>query len=215
MADFVNMIAIDLPGHGKHIRQPLLTHLDEMAEYIFEQIKQDLTEPYAIYGHSMGTLLGYLVAQHIARAKLMPPIHLFFSGRQGPSVASKQGNWHVLPQEEFITKVMAYGGIPKEIAAEKDLMDLFVPIMKADFQAIANYHYEKAVPLDIPITVLFGSDEQITYDEALTWQEVTNRPVSIHQFSGGHFFIFDHVPEICALLSTLCLVNMCMQVMKA
>jgi surfactin synthase thioesterase subunit len=201
LADFINMIAIDLPGHGKYIRQPLLTHLEDMAAYIFQQINQKLTEPYAIYGHSMGTLLGYLVSKHIVQAKLMPPIHLFFSGHQGPPVSSKEGNWYALPKEQFITKVMAYGGIPKEIAAEKELMDLFVPIMRADFQAIANYHYKKAAPLEIPITIMFGSDEDITYDEALTWQEVTNHPVSIHQFSGGHFFIFDHLPEICSLIS--------------
>lgn len=129
------------------------------------------------------------------------PVHLFFSGRQGPSIESKEKDWHLLPRQRFIERVIAYGGIPQAVAAEKDLMALFVPIMQADFQALSEYQYEKALPLDIPITVMIGLDEGITYDEALTWQEVTTQSVTIHQFPGDHFFLFDHLPEIGAIIS--------------
>lgn len=201
IADFVNIVAIDLPGHGKKMAEPLLTNIYNMADYIFHHMKADLNRPYGIYGHSMGTILGYLVSQKIVQKNLAHPLHLFFSGRHGPQGICKEKDWHLLPKEEFIENVMSYGGIPEEVAAEKDLMDLFVPIMRADFQAVSEYIYEDTAPLDIPVTVMIGLDEDITYEEALQWQEVTTHPLSVKQFPGNHFFIFDHWPEIGHVIS--------------
>ncbi|MCP4345410.1 MAG: thioesterase [Desulfobacterales bacterium] len=200
-AGFINAIPVDLPGHGKFIGQPLLTSVSEMVDNVFNQVRKFLNQPYAIYGHSMGTLLGYLLSVKIIKAKVPKPVHLFFSGRYAPTIESREKNFHLLPREEFIKKVMAYGGIPKQVAREKDLMDLFVPIMKADFQATSTYKYEEAEPFDIPIKVMIGDNDNATYDEAMRWQEVTTRKIFVTQFTGGHFFIFDHMQEICRIIS--------------
>lgn len=201
-ADFVNVIPIDLPGHGRYITQPLLTNILDMADNVFHQIRDSLDQPYAIYGHSMGTTLGYLLSKKILREGAPKPVHLFFSGRYSVTIESKEKHTHLLPRDEFVKRVMGkYGGIPKEVAMEKDLMDLFVPIIRADFQAVATYKYEKAEPLDIPIKVMIGMDDNATLEEAFKWQEVTTRKISVTQFSGGHFFIFDHVEDICRIIS--------------
>jgi surfactin synthase thioesterase subunit len=97
--------------------------------------------------------------------------------------------------------VAKYGGIPPEVAAEKELMDMFVPILKADFQAHAEYQHHVPQKLDVPVSVFMGENENITYDEASQWQEITTQPVSVQIFSGGHFFIFDHLPEIGNIIS--------------
>ncbi len=200
-AGFINVIPVDIPGHGKFIGQPLLTNTSDMVDNVFNQIRELLDQPYAIYGHSMGTLLGYLLSIKIIKEKTPEPVHLFFSGRYAPSIESREKNFHLLPREEFIKKVMAYGGIPKQVAQEKDLMDLFVPIMKADFQATSTYKHEEAEPFDIPVKVMIGHNDNATYDEAMRWQEVTTRKISVMQFPGGHFFIFDHMQEICRTIS--------------
>jgi surfactin synthase thioesterase subunit len=200
-ADFINLIAFELPGHGKRLKEPLLSDIAKMAEDVIEQMKNSLSKPYAIYGHSLGATLGYVVSQKIVQQEMNSPLHLFVSGRQGPSVENKREMLHVLPKEEFIEKVLAYGGIPEMVAQEKDLMDLFVPIMRADFQAVETYTHKPAQPLNIPITVMIGLDEGITCEEALRWQEVTSHKIALKQFSGGHFFIFDHLPEIGDILS--------------
>ncbi|MBF0205070.1 MAG: thioesterase [Desulfamplus sp.] len=201
----IEVEAIDLPGHGKKLREALLTDINLMADHILDQIRTAIpTTPFAIYGHSMGATIGYQLCRALIREGLPMPLHLFFSSRQGPSVPIKEeGKYlHLLPQDQFIKMAMEYGGIPREVAAEKELMDLFVPIMKADFKAVAQYTYEPAPPLDIPITVLIGANEKTTYDDAMKWQEVTCHKISMTQFSGGHFFIFDHLPEIGKIISS-------------
>jgi surfactin synthase thioesterase subunit len=200
LPDWITVMAFDLPGHGKRLKEPLLANFERMTADIFHQIQDRLNGPYALYGHSMGTLLGYLLCKRIAQTSLAQPFHLFVSGRQGPSVESKEQDWYLLPKDVFIRKLLEYGGIPQEVAAEGDLMDLFVPILKADFQAVSEYRYEEAVPLTIPVTVMVGTDEGITYEEALQWQRITTQSVTVKQFSGNHFFIFDHVPEISRMI---------------
>ncbi len=201
VADFVNIVAIDLPGHGRKMRSPLLTNIHEMTDFIFNEIKNDLDKPYAVYGHSMGALLAYLLSLKAAEKNMPEPLCLFVSGHYSPTVPPKQKTLHLLPQEAFIGKVTEYGGIPAEVLREKDLMDLFVPIMRADFQSVAEYVYEQTEPLDIPITVMIGSNDTTSYDEAMRWQEVTSRKISLRQFPGGHFFIFEYVPEMCRVMS--------------
>ncbi|MDY6988826.1 MAG: alpha/beta fold hydrolase [Thermodesulfobacteriota bacterium] len=198
---FINTVSVDLPGHGKRIGEPLLANIHEMADDVFQQIKNDLDEPYAIYGHSMGATLGYLVAQRLEGANMPKPLHLFFTGRQGPPVESKEKDAYMLPKERFIQRLKEYDGIPDEVLRENELMDFFEPVLRADFQAIGTYQYEDRPPLDIPVTVIIGLDDNTTYEEALTWQKVTTRQITIRQFPGGHFFIFDHLHEISQIIS--------------
>ncbi|MBF0468913.1 MAG: thioesterase, partial [Desulfamplus sp.] len=191
-------------GHGRKLREPLLTDLNIMTDYLLDQIRMEImSSPFAIYGHSMGATLGYMLCRKLVKHELPLPKHLFFSSRQGPSVSIKDQTryLHLLPQDQFVTMAMEYGGIPREVAAEKELMDLFVPIMKADFQAVGQYVHEPATPFDIPVTVLIGSNEKTTSDDAMKWQEVTRQKISMIKFPGGHFFIFDHLPEICEIIS--------------
>ncbi len=198
--DYINMIGIDLPGHGRRMREPLLKDVHEMAEDIFYQIKGRLYEPYAIYGHSLGAILSYLFAQRIVKENMPYPVLMFLSGRAAPPVC-KEKYVHLLPKQEFIKKVNKYGGIPNEILQEEELMDFMVPILRADFEAAGTYKYEETVPLDIPMTVMTGlKDEEVEYKEALKWQEVATEKISVRQFPGGHFFIFEHPMEIVRIL---------------
>jgi surfactin synthase thioesterase subunit len=80
-------------------------------------------------------------------------------------------------------------------------MALFVPMMKADFAALAEYEHAPSERFDIPITVMIGKDEEISREDVLAWQDLTRRVITVKEFSGGHFFIFDHAEEIGRLIS--------------
>lgn len=68
--------------------------------------------------------------------------------------------------------------------------------MKTDFQAISEYQYTPAPKLNLPITVMFGSKDEIYREEALAWQEVATQKIQLQEFSGRHFFIFEHPQAI-------------------
>jgi surfactin synthase thioesterase subunit len=149
----------------------------------------------------MGTLMGFLLVKRILNEDLPQPIHLFFSGRGGPSVQDKDKHIHALPKKEFIKKLQEYEGSPQEILNDESIMEFFEPVLRADFKAVSNYPYNEDTPFNIPITVMIGTTENTTYEEAMTWQDETSKKISLQQFPGGHFFIYQHSQEIGRIFS--------------
>ncbi len=197
----IRLTPLDLPGHGRRMREPLLSDLDEMCTDLYDRIRDQLNEPYALLGHSMGATLGYLLARKIMNRGDPRPVHLFASGRQGPPVPSRRKDVHLLPKPDFIEHLQLYGGIQDNVLEEKELLDLFEPILRADFKALGNYTYREETPLAVAITVFLGTADTTTYEEALTWQAVTGTKICIHRFPGGHFFIFDHLKDLGRMIS--------------
>lgn len=200
LAGKIGVIPIELPGRGNRISEPLLKDIHAMADDIFLQMENRLNTPYAIYGHSIGAILGYLLVKRIIHEKLPQPLHLFFTGHGGPSVREKIPHIHSLPKKEFIEKLMEYEGSPREVLHDNDAMEFFEPMLRADFKAIETYAYEKGDPFDVPITVMTGTHEKISDEEIAKWQDETLQKISTRRFPGGHFFIFQHLPEICRII---------------
>ncbi len=197
--------SLELPGRGKRAREPLLTNLVAMADDVFQQIANDLNDqPYAIYGHSMGATLGYLLTKRILNAGKPAPFHLFFSGRKAPSVVDDIPPKHQLPKQEFINHINKLGGLPPEFLEHTELMDFFEPILRADYKAAETYIYQPTSPFNIPITILHGSaDKEVVYPNLLPWQQESHQSIVIETFSGGHFFIYEQLPQLGQLLSQI------------
>lgn len=199
--DFINVVPIELPGRGSRYKEPLLTDAAGMVDDVYGQIKDMLGTPYAIYGHSMGAVLGYLLARRILEEGMNPPEHLFLTGCRGPSVQRKDPLRHLLSKEEFIQELKNLGGCPDEILNDDDLMNFFEPILRADFQAVETLDYRPQEPIHIPINVMTGISERTTYQEAMEWQKETTAKVEGHRFPGKHFFIFNYPKEILEIIA--------------
>lgn len=193
---------VEYPGRGARFGSLLLSDVHAIADDAYNQIKHLLSPPYAFYGHSMGTLISYLVAQRIHTKNLSAPMHLFMTGRGGPSVTEGNTMKHALPRKELIETLKEIGGSTDEILNNESLMDLYEPILRADFKALETYTYQSAFPLNIPITVMYGRDEKISHADAEAWQRETIKPIKILTFPGNHFFINDAAAEIMQYVST-------------
>ena len=191
--------ALDYPGRGKKLMHPSMDNVFNVVDSLYDEIKNRLNGPYCFYGHSMGTLISYLLIQKLKSNNQMLPHHLFVSGRGAPSVPIGESR-HDLPHKEFWQRIKELGGCPDEVLENADLMDFFEPILRTDLKAIETYQYEDAEPLKIPITILLGKDDKVTSEEAILWQKETIHPIDIQYFDGGHFFILDHAKEISDLM---------------
>jgi len=195
--DAIKIVPIELPGRMKRIREPLLTNLETMADDVFAQVvKTDLTQPYAIYGHSMGAMLGYLLTKRLLQTDTSPR-HLFFSGCNAPPFVGKEAKSY-LSKDDFITMLKELGGAPQEILDEPQLIDFFEPVLRTDFRALENYVYQPMpAAFDLPMTVLFATEDNETDETSVSaWQQETRQRIEFQKFDGGHFFIFDYLPQI-------------------
>lgn len=197
----IELCNLELPGRGKRITDPLLHSIDEMTEDLFMQIKNKIDGHYAIFGHSLGALLGVTLCRYIAAEGMKLPLMFFPSGYTAPSLIEPD-NKHSLPDDQFINMLKEMEGTPDELLEDKSFIEFFLPVIRADFQAISDYNYTpKKSPLDVPICVMFGSDEDISDEDAAAWQQETDNTISIHRFEGGHFYIFDNTEKICDLIA--------------
>lgn len=198
---------LELPGRGSRFKESLLSNVDDMVDDLMQKIKPHLLKEgaYALYGHSMGTLLGYELTKRIVDAKLKQPTCLFFTGRGAPGFERCSKKRSSLPKDEFWKEIDKIGGLPSDIFQHKELLDLYYPIMKYDFKAIEDYKFQKMErPLSMPIHICMGEDEigkeeddKTPIDSMKAWQYETTSPCSFELLKGDHFFILNN-PELIA-----------------
>jgi surfactin synthase thioesterase subunit len=205
LPSFLKLVPLEYPGRGGRGHEPLLFSMEAVVEDAYNQLVKHIADKkeYALYGHSMGGLAAFLLARKLRLAgnqKL--PLHLFITGTSGPSSGSRQGNKrHQLGKKEFIDDIKNLDGLPEEVLENEELLDYFEPILRADFTATENYTYCEAEPLDIPFTVITGTDEPINEEDILLWQKESLTKVDFRHLPGKHFFIFKHPVEITAIIS--------------
>jgi surfactin synthase thioesterase subunit len=191
---------IELPGRGTRVKEPLLTDINMVVADIYQQIATQLEEPYALYGHSMGALLCYLLTLKIRAAGLRLPEHLFLTGCDAPRVPEERG-YYKLPIAAFKNKLREMGGCPEDVLNSEELFSFYEPIIRADFMVVDSFKYTPVALLDIPITVMVGTEEKITAEDVGKWQEETLGAIEIHHFPGNHFFIFNYEKEIMEIVT--------------
>ncbi|CAK8714635.1 hypothetical protein GKODMF_06220 [Candidatus Electrothrix gigas] len=187
---WLTLIPTDLPGHGRRFSEPLLTDIHAIVDDLFLQLSHEMTEPYAVYGHSFGAVLAYLLCRKTIAQGLPVPLHLFVSGRRSPTCSNDEV-LHTLPAREFLQGVLSYGGISQEILKEPELIKMLLPVLRADFTAVENYIYRPEPPLQIPVTAMGGTeDHKVPFEQIIRWQDITAHRLRAEKCVGGHFFPF-------------------------
>ena len=191
---FIELIAVEYPGRGARFSEPLLSDVNELVDDIFLQVRKVVEGGhYAVYGHSMGGLVGWLLARKIAAAAMQAPLHLFISGTAGP--ASKTGHGkkrHLLPRAEFLEEIRMLAGSPDEVMKDTDLVNYYEPILRSDFKACECYRHDPSTaPLQLPFTVITGTEEELTEDEIRLWEQETTGKINFIRLQGNHFFIME------------------------
>jgi external thioesterase TEII len=188
-----DFVFFDYPGRGQRMGESLVSNIDQLVESMLDDVRREIEAggDYAVYGHSMGALVGYLICHKLFALDLRMPTRLIVSGKKAPSVKHGSGISH-LKDDLFWQEVTKMGGIPDGLLCHSELTTFFCPILKADFEAIESYEHRPASSLGIPIDVFYGTADA-NKDDMTGWVTESESQVTINEMSGGHFFIFDHI----------------------
>lgn len=190
----IELCAIQLPGRGGRFREPPCTSFAGLIALLAEVLSgvEQPALPFAFYGHSLGALVAFELARHCRDRGMPLPQHLIVSGCNAPPLREKSKRLHELPDDDLIAKLREYNGTPAEILDNRELMQILLPAIRADFALGADYHYQPAEPLPIPLTALSGRrDAHVDAGEIRRWGELTSMVYHEHWFEGDHFFIQD------------------------
>ncbi|GAB3892835.1 alpha/beta fold hydrolase [Kibdelosporangium lantanae] len=182
----VDVCAIRLPGRENRLREPLMDDWRAVMAGVQEALEPMLDLPFVVVGHCSGSVLAY----EFARRLTVSPEMVILSSTDGPSVRRIDDPLHVLSQRELLERVVEFGGMNKQVLDDPDLMAMFERILRADYQVIERLEYTPGAPLDTPITVIGGrNDEFVTAQGMAAWAEATTREFSLHLVDAGHYIL--------------------------
>lgn len=201
LPDWIEMMAVQLPGRETRLAEPPHQRMAPLVDALLHGVRDSLTRPYAMFGHSMGALIAFELARALRRQDLPMPQTIIVSGRRAPTVPNTDPPLHVLPDDKFVEAlVRRYDAIPRLIRDEPELMALFVPVMKADFATFETHVHRDEPPLPCAVGIYGGRDDPQTLQMS-GWADLFAGPVRTRVFDGGHFYLADQRNAVVAALA--------------
>jgi medium-chain acyl-[acyl-carrier-protein] hydrolase len=198
----VQVIPVELPGRGNRLKEHPFVSLPRLTDVLAETMLPLLDSPFAFFGHSMGAVIAFELARCLRRQQAPEPQAIFVSGRNAPQISDPDPVTYNLPKDEFIEELGKLDGTPKEVLEHAELMELMIPLLRADFQVVQTYEYRAEPPLRCPIIGYGGlQDRDVTRDLIQPWEEQTSSDFGLHMLPGDHFFIRSSQPLLLGLLS--------------
>jgi medium-chain acyl-[acyl-carrier-protein] hydrolase len=190
LPETIELCPIEIPGRGRQIKSPPYTKIQPLVREIAINIIPYLDKPYAFCGYSMGALISFELTRLLRHETNFCPLHLFVSARRAPQLAPDKPLISQLPDTDFLAEISLLNGTPQAVLENAELMQLFLPIIRADFTLLESYIYSHQPPLDFPITAFGGlQDSTVSYTSLLAWQEQTTASFLLKMVDGDHFFI--------------------------
>jgi medium-chain acyl-[acyl-carrier-protein] hydrolase len=188
--DWVEICSLQYPGRGNRMREAPFTSLGPLALDISTAIEPLLDLPFAFFGHSMGALIAFELARELRKKQKGFPVHLFASASRAPQFRIRDRIVYNLPESEFIEELRRLNGTPAEVLENKELMELMLPLLRADFSVAQTYECHEQPPLSCPISAFGGEDDSsVSVPELEGWREQTAKAFSLQMFAGDHFYL--------------------------
>lgn len=186
----IGVYAVQLPGRESRVREPSFSKMLPLAMAATDGLCPLLGERFAFFGYSMGAILAFEVARHLRRIGRVGPELLIAAASPAPQLSSSSPMTFNLPERELIEKLRELEGTPPDVLKNPDLMQLFLPVIRADFEAVETYEYQHAERLKCTIFALGGSaDRRVGSAELKGWHDQTSGWFSYVILPGNHFFM--------------------------
>jgi medium-chain acyl-[acyl-carrier-protein] hydrolase len=181
--------AVQLPGRGNRIQAEPFTNMTALVPATADALFPYLDQPFAFFGHSMGARISFELARYLRRNNGPRPEALFVSGGRAPQVPDDDPIRYNLPEPEFIEELRRLNGTPPEVLEHPELLQLMIPLLRADFSVVETYEYLTEPPLNCPIFAFGGlQDIDVTRAHIEAWREQTTGHFWMRMFEGDHFF---------------------------
>jgi medium-chain acyl-[acyl-carrier-protein] hydrolase len=198
----VEVRTVQLPGRGSRIPDAPFTEMSALIQATADALRPYLDKPFAFFGHSMGAIISFELARYQRRERGPQPVALFVSGGCAPQMPDDDPIKYNLPEPEFIEELRRLNGTPPEVLQSSELLQLMIPLLRADFSLVETYEYVSEPPLNCPIFVFGGLQDVDTKREQLEgWREQTTSHFWLRMFNGDHFFFHTSEADLLRIIS--------------
>ena len=177
---------VQLPGREHRSGEDFLTDVSDVIAVLAELFVDDV--PTAIYGHSLGGILGFELCAALTLRGSTPV--RFFAGACRPSHVPDPYQLHRLSESDFVEALRERGGIAEEILSEPELREFLLPLLRADLMLAERWQRPEPLRLGIPISVCAApADLVVPWDVTSRWSDCAADTWERQAFAGDHFFI--------------------------
>lgn len=198
----IELRPLDLPGRGSRFKEPLVAARQPLIELLSVELAGSLHTPYALFGHSLGGMLAFELAHALMRRGLPAPRALCIAAAPAPCSQGRRRppeTWN--SDAALMASMREVGGTPPELFEHPELLELFLPIVRADFRLCDDIADQPLGPLPCPIHVYAGRGDNLELAALQSWQRATSRAHTLSFFDGDHFFPRTHTRELCMMLN--------------
>ncbi|GBE64982.1 putative phenyloxazoline synthase MbtB/ thioesterase [Mycobacterium sp. MFM001] len=197
-----SVLVFQYPGRQDRAGEAPLLSLPAIAAAAFEEFSRSEHNrgvPIVTFGHSMGALIAFEFVR-LAEGSGIDVRQLNVSAAVAPChVAAKPP--HPTDDEAILNHLATLEGTETDVFANRELMRLALPVIKADYQAFDAYDCAPDVKVAAPIQAMGGDqDPYVTLGDLYGWGKHTDT-VSVTVFDGGHFYLTDHIDAVAKLLA--------------
>lgn len=191
--------AVEYPGRGIRQSEPLALTMQSLVSDLADAVGEIAGGRFAFFGHSMGGLVAFELAQRLRMLGGPQPEHLFISAAANPLSRPTKRSLIEADDDAVLDELRRLGGTPRELLDDRRLMEMVIPTIRADYGILGTYHPTEFEPLGMPITVLGGRDDEMCPPATLRgWGELTTGGSRVFLLPGGHFFLNQMTGQVAA-----------------
>ncbi|GAA2564114.1 alpha/beta fold hydrolase [Winogradskya consettensis] len=199
------VFSVQYPGRQDRRGEPLVPGVAELADRLAEVILPLADQPLTFFGHSMGATVGFETIRRLEDRGARVD-RFYASGRVAPSRQRLNERVHLAPDAEIMAELRTLDGTDTSLFDNPEMVALVMPALRNDYQAIERYRSEPGAVINSPVHALIGRDDAKVNDaEARAWAGHTRGPFELTTFTGGHFYLTQHVDRIAGLIRSTAL----------
>jgi surfactin synthase thioesterase subunit len=201
-SDF-NIYAFQAPGREDRIGEDLIDNLELLVQKGSAELLKLANKPIILFGHSLGAVIAFEITKLIEKQGIEPKC-LIVSGRQPPHLSLKMPPISELSDQDLLKGLLDLEGTDREIVKHPELLEIILPIIRADFKIGEKYLLPIQDQINCPIIAIgANNDPWVKVDELSQWQKFTRQECQLKTISGDHFYVKNDFQEIVQLLNQL------------
>ncbi|MFT7463792.1 MAG: medium-chain acyl-[acyl-carrier-protein] hydrolase [Pseudohongiellaceae bacterium] len=203
LGESIEVLALQSPGRETRLRERPFDNMQGLVAAMHEALLPRLDErPFAIFGHSVGALEAWELTRLLVEAGGPQPVHLFVGGARAPLCEPPEKLLYNLSRAELLVELGRLNGTPQAVLENDEVMDLFLPMIRADFTITDCYRREDAQPLPVPLTLFTGHDDpEVPEHKLAAWGAFGPAGFARHDLPGDHFFLHSEEQRLLAVIS--------------
>ena len=194
---WIDVVPVQPPGRENRIDEPAFEDVASLVVAARDGLREALTPPFALYGHSLGALVAFELASSLADEGAPMPELLIASGHRAPHLPLRRKPIHTKRDRGFVRALRDLGSIPVEVLDHDEMRELLLPMLRADFRCFETYRFVPHRPLVSPIVAMGGaSDPLVPSSDLSAWAEHTTSGSTTRIFPGDHFYLVEQHREV-------------------